>query len=208
MPEPPLESPKGREHFDFEKDQHIYLFAHQVGKFHPDFDYVVAGILRRDDSAVVVVIQDRWGHASDRLRTRLANTIPDVAGRIVFVPWQSHTDYRSLMQASDVLLDPLYYGGVNATYDGIALGKPIVTMASDFHIGRYTYGCYRKMGLTECIAADVDEYIEIAVRTGTDADYRHSLTEEIMEASPALYEDMEAVHEHERIFRELVELAS
>jgi predicted O-linked N-acetylglucosamine transferase (SPINDLY family) len=205
--EPPPDSPRGREYFGLGKNQHIYLFAHQIGKFHPDFDYVVAGILRRDESAVVAVTRDRWGNAADRLRARLEGTIPDVAGRIVFVPRQSHDDYRSLLQASDVLLDPLYYGGVNATYDGFALGKPIVTMATDFHIGRYTYGCYKKMGVTGCIAAGIDEYIDISVRTGMDADYRDALTEEIMAASAVLYEDMEAVHEHERIFRELTTLA-
>jgi len=205
--EPQPASPLGRKHFGFEKGQHIYLFAHQIGKFHPDFDSVVAGILRRDASAVVAVTRDRWGNASERLRARLEVTIPDVADRIAFIPRQPHNNYRSLLLAADVLLDPLYYGGVNATYDGFALGKPIVTMATDFHIGRYTFGCYMKMGVSGCIAADMDEYIDIAVRMGTDTDYRNSLAGDILSASPALFEDVEAVREHERIFRELIKLA-
>ena len=133
------------------------------------------------------------------------NTIPDVASRVVSVPRQSHSDYMSLLKTSDVLLDPLYYGGVNTTYDGFSQGKPIITMATDFHIGRYVYGCYKKMGISECIAADMREYAELAIQTGMDADYRHSVSGKIMAASPVLFEDMEAVREHERIFLQLIE---
>ncbi len=198
--------PKSREHFGLSADQHHYLCAQQLGKFQPDFDPILAGILRGDPRGVIVVTEDRRGPSqkqSQDLRRRLAARLGDVADRIVFVPYQAGDDYLSLVATADVLLDPLYFGGVNSTYDGFSLAKPIVTLPSSFQRGRYTLACYRKMGLLDCVARDADDYIEIAVRLGTDAEYREQMTAAIGRANAVLFEDLAAVREHERIFAEL-----
>ncbi len=197
-------SPKSREHFGLSADQHLYLCAQQLGKFQPDFDPILAGILRGDPRGVIVVTEDRRGaFMSQDLRRRLAARLGDVTDRIVFVPYQAGDDYLSLVAAADVLLDPLHFGGVNSTYDGFSLARPIVTLPSSYHRGRYTLACYRKMGLLDCVARDADDYIDIAVRLGTDAEYRERMTAAIGAASTVLFEDLEAVREHERIFAEL-----
>ena len=134
------ESVKKREDFGFSSNQHLYVCAQHLGKFHPDFDAIIAAILRRDNLGVMVITEDRYRHAAKQLRSRFARRMADVTERIVFLPRQSRPDYLSLMAAADVLLDPPYFGGVNTTYDGISLAKPIVTMPSRFHRGRYTYG--------------------------------------------------------------------
>ena len=135
---------------------------------------------------------------------RFAATMPDVADRVRFVPFQQHADYLCLIAAADVLLDPVHFGGVNTTYDGLSLHKPIVTLPSRFQRGRYTLGCYKKMGIFDCVANDPQEYIDIAVRLGTDLAFRAEIEKRIQLTSPALFEDLEAVREHERIFRALV----
>ena len=200
--------PKSRAYFGIAREQHIYLCAQQLGKFQPDFDPILAGILRQDAKGVVVATEDRHGgFLPNQLRQRFAATMPDVADRVVFVPLQPTPDYLSLIAAADVLLDPLHFGGVNSSYDGFSLNKPIVTLPSQFQRGRYTLGCYKKMGLTDCLASDPRQYIEIAVALGTDAAYRSEVVEKIRCASPVLFEDVQAVREHERIFSELVEEA-
>ncbi len=202
------EAPKPRESFGIRREQHLYLCAQQLGKFHPDFDPILAGILRADTQGVIVATEDRFGRfLGDQLRARWSAAMPDVAERILFVPYQPHPEYLGLVAAADVLLDPLHFGGVNSSYDGFSLQKPIVTLPSRFHRGRYTWACYRKMGVTDCVARDRDHYVELAVKLGTDAEFRAQVTEQIERASPVLFEDMEAVREHERIFSTLVELA-
>lgn len=204
---PTPDQPASREEFGFAPDQHLYLCAQRLGKFHPDFDRVLAGILRRDDRGVVVAVEDQHGFAAALLRRRFTATIPDVAERVVFLPRQSYPEYLNLLAAADVLLDPLHYGGGVTTYDGFSLGKPIVTLPSRFARGRATLGCYRKMGITECVATDPDGYADTAVRLGTDAEYRASVEARIREASDGLFQDVEAVREHERLFRRLGEEA-
>jgi len=203
----PPDPRNARDGFGFAAGQHVYLCAQHLGKFHPDFDPVLAAILRQDPAGVIVATEGRHGHGAPKLQSRFAETIPEVADRIVFLPRQAQPDYLRLVAAADVLLDPPYFGGVNTTYDGFSLGKAIVTVPSEFHRGRYTFGCYQKMGVTDCVASDLDHYVEIAVALGTDAEHRAAVERRIQAAVDALFEDIEAVREHERIFQELVERA-
>ncbi len=200
-------SPKNREQFGFSGDRHLYLCAQHLGKFHFDFDATLGAILRRDGRGLVVITADRYGYGARRLKERLAVTLADVCDRIVFVPWQATADYLALTAAADVLLDPPYFGGVNTTYDGLALGKAIVTQPSGFHRGRYTFACYRKMGYTECVACTDEDYVRIAVSLGSDAEYRAEVERQIRRRSPRLFRDSQAVREHERLFTQLIEEA-
>ncbi len=202
------QSPKPREYFGVTAQQHLYLCAQQSGKFQPDFDPILAGILRRDAQGVVVATENQHGgFIADQLRRRFAATMPDVADRIVFLPSLPNPDYLSLVAAADVLLDPLHFGGGNSSYDGFALNRPIVTLPSRFQRGRYTLACYKMMGLSDCVASDPASYIDIALALGADAAYRSEVVEKIRRTSFIIFEDQEAVREHERIFSELVEEA-
>jgi predicted O-linked N-acetylglucosamine transferase (SPINDLY family) len=103
-----------------------------------------------------------------------------------------------------VLLDPLYFSGVNTTYDGLSLGKTIVTCPSPYQRGRYTSACYHKLGLTDCVASNVDEYVTLANRLALDGDYRADLEQRIESASEVLFEDEVAVEEHQKFFSQLL----
>ena len=199
------ESAKRRADFGFTAADHLYVCGQNIGKFHPDFDPLLAAILRRDELGVLAIPGDRHGVVTDDLRRRFAATMPDVAGRVVFLPWQPYGDYLGLLSAADVLLDPLHFGGAVTTYDALSLNRPIVTLPTRFARGRYTLGCYRKMGVTACVASGPEDYVDIAVRLGTDADFRASVRRRIEETSDVLFEDVAAVRQYERIFERLVE---
>jgi len=200
----PPPTPKTGEDFGFSPDQHVYLCAQRIEKFHPDFDPILAEILRRDGSGRIVIVRDRAGRRSGALHRRFSHTIPDVLDRIVFLPRLSFPDYLSLVRAADVLLDTIHYSGGTTTYHGFSLGKPIVTLPLDRHAGRTVYACYRKMGIDDCIASSPDRYAEIAVRLGSDAEYRSFVAERIRESSPMLFENLEAVRELEQVIQELI----
>ncbi|MBI2480954.1 MAG: hypothetical protein HYV60_20675, partial [Planctomycetia bacterium] len=170
----------------------------------PDFDPLIGDILRRDPQGIFVLTEDMFGSYGDGLRARFAKTIPDVLSRVICLAYQQQDDYRSLLMAADVLLDPPHFGGVNSTYDGLSLGKPIVTQPSEFHRGRYTYGCYRKMEMFDCVANTTDEFVDMAVQLGTDSNYREEIGRRLREASQVLFCDEQAVTEHERLLSELI----
>ena len=188
---------RSRESFGLPTDRHVYLCAQQLGKIHPDFDPVLAEILRTDPRGLVVLVEDRAGRAAADLRRRFAITIPDVADRMMFVPRQSSADYFHLLLAADVLLDPIHCGGGLTAYDGFSLNKPIVTWPGPFARGRYVAACYRKMGIKDGVADDLGEYPRLAFALGTEVDRRRHLMDRIAEASPTLFEDTDAPREFE-----------
>lgn len=166
---------------------HIYMCAQQPFKLHPDFDQVMAGILREDPKGEIVLVEGRHANLTELLKQRFQKTAPDVAKRIRILPHMAWTDYLSLIAVSDVMLDPIHFGGANTSYEGLAMGIPVVTLPPRFLRGRHTLGCYLKMDMTECIAGSPQEYVNIALRLGTEKDYRRHVVRKIEERSQVLF---------------------
>ncbi|HEV8071456.1 MAG TPA: tetratricopeptide repeat protein [Planctomycetaceae bacterium] len=191
----------------FSKSERVYLCPHKIEKFHPDFDGLLGDILRRDPQGTLVIPRDRHGYTARKLENRLRMGLPHVAERIRFVPYQSVEGYFGLIEAADVLLDPLYYGGGLTSFDGLSLNKPIVTLPGNFVRGRFTYGFYRTMGVDDCIADSPDDYVARAVRLGTDVEWRRHVVERIQQTSIALFDSQAVVTDYDRILGQLVEEA-
>jgi tetratricopeptide (TPR) repeat protein len=205
-----IEEPRnraGRDKFGLAADANLYVCLQHLRKVHPDFDRLAAEIIERDQRAIVVLVEDRHGYAARKLRGRFERTIPNAAGRVVFVPYQTLENFRCLVAAADVILDTPHFGGGLTTYDAFSLHKPIVTLPSRFRRGRYAQACYRMMGITECIASTPGEYVDIATRLGANTDARRAVSRKIEEASPVLFRNEQAVREYERLFSYLVEQA-
>lgn len=183
--------------FGLPEDAHLYLCAQHLGKFHPDYDPILRGILEKDEHAHIVVTEGRTAGAVLALRERWRRTIGPVADRIVMLPNQSGDDYFSLVHQADVVLDPLHFGGVNTTYDALSYNQALVTLPSPFHRGRYTAGCLRSIGVTDTIASSPDDYIAIAVRLATDMDYRDDVRRRIDAQSGSLFENPQVAYELE-----------
>jgi predicted O-linked N-acetylglucosamine transferase (SPINDLY family) len=193
-----------REHFGFADDCHLYACLQSLFKLHPEFDTVLGGILRRDPKGVVILSIGNHPHWHDALRRRFAASMADVLDRIRFVGWLSSEDYLRLNAASDVVLDPMHFGGGRSSYEFFGLGLPVVTLPSQFLRGRLTLGMYRKMRLRECVARTTGEYIDIAVKLGTEPEYRAAIRSKILAANDVLYVDPEAIRELECFFEHAV----
>lgn len=199
-----------RRRFGFARREVVYLCAQQLGKFHPDFDAVLFEILSRDGSGLVVVTEDRFSTITDRLRRRIeAGLGPDRAGlarRIRWLPRQAGAAYFGLLAAADVLLDPIHFGGVNTTLDGLALGKPIVTWPSPYQRGRFTLGSYRRLGLGEehdwVVAPSVADYAAVAAHLGSEPDMRQMFARLVAERRANVFQDEQAIRETQTYFIE------
>ena len=69
--------------------------------------------------------------------------------------------------------------------------------------GRFTYACYRKMDVMDCVASSPEEYVDIALELGKNQNYRNSIKEKILSANHVLYENLGAVRELEEFFIEI-----
>src|SRR5262249_37188522 len=151
------------------EDATIYVCPQTLFKFHPDFDALLKGILERDTRGRLVLIQAAISAWNEQLLARFRRTMPEVADRVLFLPAMPHAQFMQLLASSDVMFDPIHFNGANTSLEGLATGTPVVTLPTGLQRGRHTRAMYLKMGITDCIAASAEHYIDIAVRLGTDA---------------------------------------
>ena len=200
MPEIPDE-PKSREDFGIGENVTLYLCPQSAIKLHPDIDGVFAGVLAGDSEAVIVIVDGAVGAWTEQALSRVEKTLGDDIGRLKVVPRMSPEDFIALQAAADVILDTPHFSGGNTSFEAFALGKPVVTMDSKFMRGRVTAGMYRQMGLTECVAENLESYVEIALKLGTDSAFRERMERSIAEKRGTLFDDPAAVPEFEKFFR-------
>ena len=179
----------------------LYFCPQRHAKFHPDFDQILGEILRRDITGQVVILRQTRRRSGEALRARLARSLGEtLSKRVLFVPTQKPPDYYRLLSLMDVVLDTPVYSASLTGYDALGLGVPIVTLPGAQMVQRYAHGLYTQMGVSNLIASDLHEYVELAVRLGRDDDFRRSTREEILNRCDCLFEAGTVVPEYERFF--------
>ena len=200
-------STKSRKDFGLDEGRTIYLCPQVFFKFHPDFDELLADILRADPHGEVLLVEGNEKYWTQLLRNRFENAIPDVLGRIRFLPRQSGEDFMRLLTVVDVVLDTLHFGAGSTSLMALGMGAPVVTLPGAYMRSRATYACYSLMGMMDCVVASKIDYVKLAVRLGTDPEYRAEIKAKIQAANGVLYENAETILELERFFLEAVETA-
>ncbi len=87
----------------------------------------------------------------------------------------SRGDVRQLIGLCDVYLDSFPYSGATSLLDPLALGVPVVAMASRSVCGAQGAGMLRDCGLAELVAQDEEAYLQLAIRLAGDATYREKI---------------------------------
>ena len=194
-----------RERFGFSPDDHVYLCTQNPRKFHPDFDRMIGEILEADPRGLFVLVEAAPGFLTEQLRSRFARTLAEVADRVRFLPRMSKGEFLELIASADVLLDtPHYGGGANTTFETLALGKPLVTLAGEFHRGRFAAGVLNRIGLDDFVTQSPESYAKVAVALGGDAAWRQQLAYKITRSAAVLFEDRAAAGELEDWFLEAI----
>ncbi|HYV39603.1 MAG TPA: tetratricopeptide repeat protein [Gemmataceae bacterium] len=195
---------RGRAHYGLAPQDHVYACLQTIYKFHPEFDKYLGAILRGDPRGTLILSQGRFPHLERLLRQRLAVSLPDVLDRIRFYPLLDYSDYLNLLAVADVQLDPMPFGGGSTSYDGMAVGTPIVTLPSNLLRGRITYALYHQMNVLDCVAKSPQDYIAMALRLGGDREYREAIRSKILAANGVLFENSAGIRELEQFFRQAV----
>lgn len=204
---PPETQPSAAPAPGFDRGRRVYFCPQALAKFHPEFDAILTGILRRDPGGEVVIVHDEDGDAyrRPRLEARLEKTAADVAARIVFLPrTPGREGYMQRLRSCDVALDTLHYSGGTTSLDALECGTLVVTLPSAFNRGRHTYGFFRRIGHTATVAGSPEDYVDLAVRIATDPELRAHLRREQNERAQALYEDAGAVKQIGDFFEQAV----
>lgn len=199
---------KSRSAFHLREDAVIYLCCQSLFKYLPQFDSIFAQIAQRVPLAQFAFISHPVAAVNAQFKTRLSRAFAsfnlNYEDYCVVLPRLERRDYFNLNLVSHIFLDTFCWSGGNTTLEAIACGLPIVTCPGELMRGRHSYGILKMMEVTETIAQNEVEYVEIAVRLGLDADWRREIVRKINERHSWLYDDKTCVTALEDFYQKAV----
>ncbi|HEY9841193.1 MAG TPA: tetratricopeptide repeat protein [Candidatus Obscuribacterales bacterium] len=194
MPAVDFPPPRPRAEFGLEDDWHLYACLQNILKFHPDFDQLLAGILRRDPLGHLIMISPAENQAqASLLMKRFERSMPELMERIWVFPELPNQDFLQLLQCCDLALDPLHFSGGTTTYQSVGCGLPIVTWPGERMVARTTAAFCLRLGVPDGIVSSAGEYVERAVALAQDPARRADIARRMREALPRVYDDPQAV---------------
>ncbi|MBL1211623.1 MAG: glycosyl transferase family 1, partial [Geminocystis sp. GBBB08] len=213
-PQPSLpEQILDRSFFQLKKDSIIYLSCQSLFKYLPQYDYIFPRIAQqiKDAQFLFLSFYDSKGERiTDLFKHRLQESFRkfDLNSEeyCLFLPRLNTQQYLSLNLISDVYLDTFSWSGGNTTLEAIACNLPVVTCPGELMRGRHSYGILKMLGVTETIASCEEEYIEIAVRLGSDLSYREEIREKIQANHHRLYDDLECIKALEKFYQDVIKI--
>ena len=111
---------------------------------------------------------------------------PDRVEFVGQLPWEQ---YISCYHRIDLAVDTFPFGGGITTCDAVWMGVPLVTLSGRTSVGRAGTSILSNVGISELIAQNEREYVNLAVELATDlprlAEYRQTLRQK-MKASALL----------------------
>lgn len=146
----------------------LYFCAQAPFKFDFVFDEMIADIQRKDPNAVIILVR-MMGELSvlhDRIEQRLSDGAHVDMDRVIFIPRMHHYHLMAMYNLCDVVLDSAYFGGDTTSREAFETGAPVVTLPHKTIGQRWTQAYYSMMGISDYVAADPAEYVDIAVKTG------------------------------------------
>ncbi len=197
---------KTREDFNIDDQAFVYLSSQSLFKYLPRHDFVFPAIASRIPNAQFVFLENQSLNATRLFKERLGRAFKeyglDYKNYCIFQPRLCFDDFISLNLASDVLLDTIMWSGGKTTFEGLGCGLPVVTLPGPFLRSRHAYAMLKMMGITETIAENINNYIEIAVRLGRDQKYFDRLRMLIQKHNHKIYDDTSFMNSLEQFYKE------
>src|SRR5262249_1987177 len=112
---------------------------------------------------------------------------------IRLVPSQDFQDFLRLLSLSDVYLDSIGWSGGMTTLEALGSMLPIVTMPGRFLRGRHSYGCLKRIGVTETVVRSVEDYVNVSAGLGLDEKWREAIKLRQASNLDRLYNDRDCI---------------
>lgn len=171
----------------------VFVCAGTPFKYRPDDDFALVDIARRTAHCTFVFFNHERSELSAKLRARVSMAFAsaglDPRRHLAWIPWLPRSAFLGVLRQADVYLDTIGFSGFNTLLQVVEVHLPAVTCEGRFMRGRLGSGILRRLGLSELVAANRAEYVDIAVRLAQSARYRAELRAKIECAKHLAYAD-------------------
>ncbi|MDY7024163.1 MAG: hypothetical protein SWJ54_22910, partial [Cyanobacteriota bacterium] len=193
---------KSRSDFNLPEDAVVYFCCQAPFKYLPQYDYILAEIARQVPNSKFLFLRGTL------LISRLERTFVAVGLNhekyCIHLSIPERSDYLMLNLLSDVFLDTFTWSGGNTSLEAIACNLPIVTCPGEFMRGRHADSFLKMLGVTDTIAQNEAEYIDIAVKLGLDLTWRENISQRMSQRHDNLFEDQVCVKALEEFYQNVV----
>ena len=201
-----IASLKNRSDLNLPENAHLYGCPQSLFKLHPDFDGILAKILERDTEGYIVFVGggNKYKFWIKSLKKRWSKSFPILNERVLFTKRLSLSEFISLCNCVDVLLDPIYFGGGNTFLESMMVGTPTITMPGTHLKANITAAAYKQMKISNPpIVKNSKEYIDLAVKLAQDNKKNQALRKDSkIAANKYLYRNLNALKEFEKFLEE------
>lgn len=181
--------------------QVIYLNLQSLYKLLPQHDDLYPRIAKEVPGCRFWFISGSSEYITNKFRNRIDVVFSkygmDADDYCVMQPRMSQYEYFGLAKSADIILDGVAWSGNNSSLEALAFDKPIVTIPGSLFRSRHSYAILKRMGVTDTIAEDIEDYIRIAVLLGLDESFRNEVIGKISKTKWLAYDDQEVIKELE-----------
>jgi len=209
------EATKKRADFQLRDDKVVYLSCQLTYKYLPQHDRLFPEIALRVPQAQFVFIlrSTKFNNSPLSLQAKFKQRLQQAFTKVglnsedycIILPGQDWESYTSLLQIADVFLDTLSFSGGHTTFEAVASNLPIVTSPGELMRARQSSGILQMLGVTDTIAQNEAEYIDIAVRLGLDEGRRKEISQRMSWRHDYLFEDKTCVRGLEEFYQQVVQ---
>ncbi|NET30942.1 MAG: tetratricopeptide repeat protein [Cyanothece sp. SIO1E1] len=186
----------------------MFWCCQSLYKYLPQHDDVFPRIAKALEHCKFVFIKNDSVQVTEIFCQRLSRTFAafglNYQNYCLLLPRMNASVFAATTAIADVFLDSIGWSGNNTIMESTNYNLPIVTWPGDLMRGRHALGILTMMGIKETIAANKDDYVEIAVRLGQDSQYRQALSRQVAENKHKLYGDLQPVRALENFILNLV----
>jgi len=187
-----------REELGLRNSAAIFWSGQSLFKYLPQYDDVFARIAKGvPDSQFVFIAHSGASQVTDVFRSRLEQSFNDrslnSADHCVFIDRMETYKFRAAMGTADVFLDSIGWSGCNSTFEILSHNLPIITLPGETMRSRHTMAILKMMDVTDTIASDLDDYVELAIKLGSDRYLRERVSEKIARNKRKVFRDRSCI---------------
>jgi predicted O-linked N-acetylglucosamine transferase (SPINDLY family) len=187
-----------------EKHDVMFLCCQNLLKYLPRYDHVFPAIAGQVENVRFVFIASQVAELTEKFMRRLELEFQrqglHAADYVSVVSHLDEADFSALNARADIFLDSIEWSGCNTVFESLPFNKPIVTLPGSFMRGRHAYAILKMMGIEETIAANVEEFIALAVRLANDKQWQEEISAKIYRNKHLIYRDSACIAALERFF--------